>query len=183
MAMLMFRFESRKKLEKYKVKFSSCEEIAEVINDTLKYYVCRARRNQYMFFIFSVLLLLINFAVLVVNQIPFDSNNVACIKLTITILSGIATLMASISALFRFTDNWSRFRKRAEDLKIQCLLFNHGNCEDYKGKTPEEKESIFIQKFIKICEDDKAEFIELMNKLDELNKNKDDNDKTDIEDK
>lgn len=157
--MFYFRSESKEKLEKYSVEFKKVNNsIADVINNSLKYFVSRAKRNQYLFFAFNIILLLINGSVLVLNYAEAD-------RIWVTVFSAVATLVTALIALFRYTDNWRRYRTNAEKLKSQCIRFKSGSGDYAKITDEEEREQLLVEKFIEICEEDMGELREIIDVL------------------
>lgn len=157
--MFYFRSETEEKLDKYSIEFKKVnKQVAEIINNSLKYFVSRAKRNQYIFYAFNILLLLINGSVLVINNTKID-------RVYVTVLSAVATLVTALIALFRYADNWRRYRTNAEKLKSQCIRFI-SNSGDYAQKTEiEEKEQLLVEKFIETCEEDMRELHDIIGVL------------------
>ncbi len=130
-------------LNTYEVNLKN-ENVKKTVEMTLKYYVHRALIFKYMYYILSILAVVLNASIPVLSQINWVQN-----KLMVTIISSVVTVITSVQALIRLKESWIRYRGCAEALKSECVQFN-GNINEYNDEDLEEKERIFIMNFEKI---------------------------------
>ena len=129
-------------LEAYYVKLSN-EKASRVINNTLVYYARQAIRYKRIFLILSVLTIVLNAGIPVINQID-DSN-----KLVITLMSSINLVIAGVLSLLSVKETWSRYREACEKLKIECNNFNAKACP-YNSSNYRVNESFFLSTYEEI---------------------------------
>lgn len=84
----------------------------------LEWYIRKATFYKKLFYILSLIIILINAAIPVINQMDFKygSNSVS-------IISAIASVLTSVTTLFTMKDTWFRYRKSVELIKKECMLF------------------------------------------------------------
>lgn len=129
-------------LEAYYVKLSN-EKSSRVINNTLLYYARQAIRYKRIFIILSVLTIVLNAGIPVINQI--DISN----ELIITLMSSINLVIAGVLSLLSVKETWSRYREACEKLKIECNNFNAKVCP-YNSSNYRLNESLFLATYEEI---------------------------------
>ena len=70
-----------------------------------------------MFYILSILVLILNASIPVINQIEK-------FPIVVTIVASISTVITGIITLINFKDVWYRYRVTAEKIKTECMLLN-----------------------------------------------------------
>lgn len=102
------------------------------IRHILDWYIRKATFYKKLFYFLSVVVILINAAIPVINQIKFTY----CDNVT-SIISALASILTSFLTLFTMKDTWFRYRKAVELIKKECMLFT-GRYSDYKKSNREE---------------------------------------------
>lgn len=149
-------------LDNYDVELS-VEKNQLVVIDTLRYYVRKALLYKYVYYVTSLVSLLLNFTIPVINQIDWLGNRV-----TITIISSLTALITSTIALIGLKDKWYRSRTAAENIKTECNKFNAG-VGVYDNTDIVKKEKEFISNFELIINQDKILWKEEIKKNDIAN--------------
>lgn len=136
----MMRYNSElKNLEAYYVKLSN-EKSSRVINNTLEYYSRQAIFYKRLFLALSVLTIILNAGIPVMNQI--NASN----KLVITLMSSVNLVIAGVLSLLSVKETWSRYREACEKLKIECNNFNAKACP-YNSSNPRLNEILFLSTY------------------------------------
>ena len=73
--------------------------------------------SKRMFYILSILVLILNASIPVINQIEK-------FPIVVTIVASISTVITGIITLINFKDVWYRYRVTAEKIKTECMLLN-----------------------------------------------------------
>lgn len=136
-------FNELKTLNSYYIKLDS-ERTQGVINNSMLYYVTRARMYKLLFVGLSAGLLAINCSIPVVNQMQFKGGGI-----WITLLSSVAAFISGLITLIGLRDKWFRYRTVAENLKTECNLYN-SNSGKYRELSDAGKQDLLIQRFEEI---------------------------------
>ncbi|HCW53223.1 MAG TPA: hypothetical protein DG753_05705 [Clostridium sp.] len=97
----------------------------------LDWYIRKATFYKNLYYFLSVIIIAINALIPVIIQIKFHYyNNVT------SIISALASVFTSVITLFTMKDTWHRYRKSAELIKKECMLFsiNFGEYEKEANK-------------------------------------------------
>ena len=129
-------------LDAYYVKLSN-EKSTRVINNTLEYYAKLAIRYKQYYFILSLLAIVLNAGIPVINQIG-DTN-----KLIITLMSSMNLIITGIFSLLSIKETWSRYREACEKLKTECNKFNAKACP-YSSSSIRLNEHLFLTNYEEI---------------------------------
>jgi hypothetical protein len=137
------------------------EALKERIEHILDWYIRKAVFCKNLFYEISVVLVLINASIPIINQIGFDNKDI-----TVSIISSIATILTSFMTLFTMKDTWFRYRKYVELIKTECMLYNC-KCDNYSEENRDcvlaikvediicnERQEWVKNKFDKNCEND-----------------------------
>ena len=135
----------KKRLECYYVDLLYFPKSQDIINNTLKFFVKQAHSNKNGFLGLSIFVMLLNLAVLVINEFRW-TNGLVSDKSIITILTALATFFTALTTFIGFLKEWTRYRNSAESLKSECNLF-HSKTGDYKGLGRKEREQKLIENF------------------------------------
>ena len=83
----------------------------------LSWNIIKSTRYKRMFYILSILVLILNASIPVINQIEK-------FPIVVTIVASISTVITGIITLINFKDVWYRYRVTAEKIKTECMLLN-----------------------------------------------------------
>lgn len=110
--------------------------IRKRIEHILEWYMRKSTFYKNLFYWLSLLIILINAAIPIINQIKFVYyNNI------VSIISAFASVFTGCITLFTMKDTWFRYRKSVELIKKECMLFSSKD-EDYKD---ENRETLLIK--------------------------------------
>ena len=119
------------------------EEIRERVENTLMWYINKAKHSRAMYYVLSLISIATSAAIPVINSFNSDA-----FFWKDSLISGIAALggvAASVCALFTLKVSWNRNRCYAEQLKRECFLYLARGGENYnRAMTPEEADTVFI---------------------------------------
>ena len=93
--------------------------IKKRIMHLLDWYIRKATCYKNLYYIFSVVIIIINALIPIINQIKFTYYDSV-----ISIISAMASIFTSVITLFTMKDTWHRYRKSAELIKKECMLFS-----------------------------------------------------------
>lgn len=144
------------KEKEYVYKILSCiedDKIRERINNILLWDISKAEFYKKIFYIISMLIILINASIPVINQLSFWEFNI----LTTSIISTIASILTSILTLVCVKDNWYRYRKYSELIKRECILYIN-ECEPYNGEL---RNKLFVKNIELISNDELSAWQEI----------------------
>ncbi|SFC97304.1 DUF4231 domain-containing protein [Clostridium uliginosum] len=102
------------------------------IEHLLDWYIRKSTFYKNLFYGISVLLILINASIPILNEFLLQNSssstarldNSQYITIGVSILSSIATILTSFMTLFTMKDTWFRYRKHVELIKKECMLYN-----------------------------------------------------------
>lgn len=117
------------------------------IEHILKMYARKSTLYRWLYYRMSVLIIIINALIPVINQISSDDR----LKYVVSIMSAVASVFAGIITLYCMKDTWYRYRKNAELIKKECMYFN-SKIGDYSG---EDRESYLTMNIEKILSEEK----------------------------
>lgn len=89
------------------------------IEDVLHWYIRKASFYKTLFYVLSMVLILINTSIPCINQLNVENSSIL-----VTFISSIAAIITSALTLFTMKDSWFRYRNHAELIKKECSLFN-----------------------------------------------------------
>jgi hypothetical protein len=93
--------------------------VQERANNLLNWYMRHSRRNKKLYLCISILTVIFPAAATTVSIFnPFTTSN-----LIIALLSMSTTILASVNSLFRFRENWTRYRSSTESIKREISLY------------------------------------------------------------
>ena len=87
--------------------------IKQRVYQVLSWNIIKSTRYKRMFYILSILILILNASIPVINQIEK-------FPIVVTIIASIS----SVITLINFKDVWYRYRVTAEKIKTECMLLN-----------------------------------------------------------
>lgn len=119
------------------------DRVEQLLVWDVKKATCYKRRYYSM----SIVIILANASIPIINQMWTGPNG----RLTVSIISGLAGVIASILTLINVKDTWFRYRKFAELMKTQCILFIN-KCDPYNG---EDRECLFVNNIESIVSDER----------------------------
>lgn len=121
--------------------------IKERVDHILEWYICKASFYKTLYYSLSVVLIMINASIPIINQIEFRESS-----LLVSIISSVATVITSVITLFAMKDTWYRYRFSVELMKKECMLFNI----KHKMYANADRNEIFIERFESIIENERA---------------------------
>lgn len=122
------------------------ETIKKRVTQVLNWNIKKGTKQKYLFYAFSIIVIILNAAIVVINQMEkYD--------LLITIIASISSVLASIITLFNFKETWHRYRKSSEEIKTECMQFNC-KCGEYKEE--EGREEKFLIKIESIINEERS---------------------------
>lgn len=129
------RIEKEIKENEYLSEYLEEKIVKNRVESSLRWFIEKAVKNKYYFYIFSILNIVWPIATGIVLSLPMDVDRM---KVCITILMGMATITAAMLPLMEFHKKWSIYRDQAEGIKrIACISFlNQGE----KNEQDSEKE-------------------------------------------
>lgn len=133
--------------------------IKKRVYNTLVWNIKKATYYKRFFYSFSIILLILNATVPIINQL----NNYS---IWVTIISSIGFVITSMLTLINFKDVWYRYRLTSEIIKSECMKLN---CKigEYEN---EDREKRFLNKFESILSDERNLWINSrFNNQDEAN--------------
>lgn len=93
--------------------------IKKRIEHILEWYIRKSTFYKNLFYWLSLLVILINAAIPIMNQMKFIYyENI------VSIISAFASVFTSCITLFTTKDTWFRYRKSVELIKKECMLFS-----------------------------------------------------------
>lgn len=118
--------------------------IKKRVYNTLEWNIKKATYYKRFFYCFSIISLVLNAAIPIINQL----NNYS---IWVTVISSIGFVITSILTLINFKDVWYRYRVTSEIIKAECMKLN---CKigEYEN---DDRESIFLDKFERILSDER----------------------------
>lgn len=118
--------------------------IKKRVYDTLVWNIKKATYYKRFFYYFSIISLILNAAIPVINQL----NNYSIL---VTIISSIGFVITSILTLVNFKDVWYRYRVTSEIIKAECMRLN---CKigEYEN---DDREKVFLNNFEEILLDER----------------------------
>ncbi|PFS25407.1 hypothetical protein COK45_05080 [Bacillus thuringiensis] len=105
-------------LEFYTINIKS-EVTKNRINHLLGWYVKKGTYYKRIYYLINSLIIIINASIPIINQLNFTFS-----LILVSTIAGVASVLASILTLVSVKDTWFRYRKHAELLKRECILFN-----------------------------------------------------------
>nr|WP_263327040.1 DUF4231 domain-containing protein [Neobacillus sp. Marseille-Q6967] len=110
------------------------EVVRNRVNHMLIWFIKKATYHKYAYYGINILVIMINASIPIINQINFSNT-----RFTVSLIAGIASVLISILTIINIKDSWFRYRKHAELLKRECILYS---CRwgDYAG---ENRQNIF----------------------------------------
>lgn len=90
----------------------------------IKDYISKARNNQYQFYIWQTLAILA--AALVPVFSGFITDDAILLKWLVAFLGGTSAVMAGLLSLFKFHENWIKYRSTYQDLESHISQFKLG---------------------------------------------------------
>jgi hypothetical protein len=121
------------------------EKIRRRTENTLMWYVNKAKRSRALFYAFSLISIAASAAIPVINTIGGGSGSSFSAKDTIiSLVAAIGGVAVSVSTLFNLKEAWNRNRRYAERLKQECFFYQTRS-ENYSGKSDTEADKEFIQ--------------------------------------
>ena len=81
-------------------------------------------RNSYHYYIWQILAVLAAALVPIISGFVTDST--VLLKWTVALLGGISAVTAGLLSLFKFQENWIKFRSTHQDLEAHISQFNVG---------------------------------------------------------
>ena len=103
------------------------ELIKKRIEHLLDWYIRKANFYKNLFYILSMLLIIINAIIPVLSGTQINNKDIV-----ISCISSIATIITSSLTLFTMKDTWFRYRNSVEIMKSECIKFNC-NLNEYNG--------------------------------------------------
>lgn len=91
--------------------------IKQRVYQVLKWNIIKSTNYKRIFYFLSVILLILNASIPVINQIEK-------FPIVVTIIASISTVITGIITLINFKDVWHRYRLTAERIKTECMLLN-----------------------------------------------------------
>mgnify|MGYP001157701937 FL=1 len=91
--------------------------IKQRVYQVLSWNIIKSTRYKRMFYILSILVLILNASIPVINQIEK-------FPIVVTIVASISTVITGIITLINFKDVWYRYRVTVEKIKTECMLLN-----------------------------------------------------------
>ncbi|WP_165773172.1 DUF4231 domain-containing protein [Bacillus mycoides] len=89
------------------------------ISHLLEWYVKKGTYYKRTYYLINIIIVVINASIPIINQLKFSFS-----LILVSIIAGIASVLASILTLISVKDTWFRYRKHAELLKKECMFFN-----------------------------------------------------------
>ncbi|MEJ8555146.1 DUF4231 domain-containing protein [Tepidibacter sp. Z1-5] len=114
------------------------EVIRQRVEQLLVWDVKKATCYKRAYYLMSIVIIIANASIPIINQMWTGPNG----RLTVSSISGLAGVIASILTLVNVKDTWFRYRKFAELMKTECILFIN-KCNPYNG---ENRECLFVNK-------------------------------------
>ena len=122
------------------------ELIRNRVSYLMEWYVRKCTYYKNIYYSLSVLLIVINASIPILNQTVWKYS-----KITVSIISSLATISTSVMTLFTMKDTWFRYRNSVELMKKECMLFS-GRCNEYSRHY---RETLFIKRFEDIIENER----------------------------
>ena len=128
------------------------------LRQLLTYYARRANRWKFAFYTLSILIIILDASIPVINIIPTTDNFFTAdnIKLIVSSLAALSAIITGTSLVMMPKENWIRCRSSAEKIKNELLKFNTGSGEyevDIKKRLP-----VLGTKITEIKEDEQNEW-------------------------
>lgn len=120
------------------------EIIKKRVHQVLEWNIKKATNNKRIFYCLSILILVLNASIPIINQL----NGYAAI---VTAVSSIVTVITGVVTLINFKDIWYRYRLTTENIKRECIMLS---CK-YGEYKDEDRENKFIRNFEKILLDER----------------------------
>ncbi len=136
--------------------------ISECVDVQIKWYNKYAIRNKNYYIATKVLLTIIA-AIIPALTAYIDTHT--SIKIVIGILSVLTAILANISGIFKFKDNWIQYRNMCEKLNSEKYLFLH---ESGKYKNSEEKNQLFIETIEQSLQSENKQWLENLDNTKEI---------------
>lgn len=118
--------------------------IKQRVHQVLEWNIKKATRNKIIFYILSIVVLILNGIIPIINQLNGS-------KAIVTAISSITAVITGIITLINFKDVWYRYRVTAEKIKRECMMLSSRNGE-YRECDREEK---FIVNFENLLLDER----------------------------
>lgn len=144
---LLSSFYEVKNLEYYYVDLKN-DDLSNVVNKTLYYYVKNSILYKLLFYTLSFFSITMNASIPIINQIDWENST-----MVVTIISACTAVITGMLALLCLKESWYRYRTAAEKLKTECNQFN-AEIGDYRQI--DTKIESFIINFEKINSDEKG---------------------------
>lgn len=111
----------RKELDSLDIYTFNIEDdiIKRRIDHLLDWYIRKATFYKNLFYVMSMLLIIINAFIPVISQSPLANKDIV-----ISAGSSIATIISSGLTLFTMKDTWFRYRNHVELIKEECMKYN-----------------------------------------------------------
>lgn len=110
------------------------------ISHILNWYIRKAVFYKNLFYLLSVLSIIINSVIPIITLIEWNNKNIL-----IACLSSIATIFTSFITLFSMKDTWFRYRRHLELIKYECIRYT---CIMEKSDVTEEELALKIESII-----------------------------------
>ena len=133
-------------LESIDIFISSIQDevIKRRVKQVLVWNIKKATKNKFIFYLLSILALILNASIPVINQLnQYD--------IIVTIISSIVVVITGILTLINFKDVWYRYRVTVENIKRECIMLS---CK-YGEYENEDREKKFIINFENLLLDER----------------------------
>ena len=136
------------------------EKIRRRAENTLMWYVNKAKRSRALFYLFSLISIAASAAIPVINTIGSGSRGSFSTKDTIiSLVAAIGGVAVSVSTLFNLKEAWNRNRRYAERLKQECFFYQTRSM-NYLGKSDADADQEFIQRMENLTLEENTSWVE-----------------------
>ena len=122
----------------------------------IDWYDSKSSSNQRTYKFFQVLVIVLSFSTPVIIALSYDSSKIIAI-----VISFLVAILSSVTATFKFYENWINYRTTCESLRKEKYYYDFG-IGPYKGIA--DKKSLFVERVEDLISKEHTKWIDLQKK-------------------
>ncbi len=135
------------------------EYLLQRVDNQINWYNSNSKFNRYCYITTKVILTVI---AAIIPALTAYMDNSTFVKITIGVLSVFTAILANVSGIFNFKDNWAQYRNMCELLLSEKFLYITGAGKYDKEDT---KEKLFVDTIESYLQDENKKWAQKLNSV------------------